>query len=357
MRKVRILFVVCVVAVLAFTLAILSGCKTTTTTETTAAAETTAVAAETTTTVSAETTSKPQAKDVNIIVVGVNWQHPYWADVTKGVEYAKKALGINLTIVGPMDVNWQGEADALEQAIGQKPTGIMVAAFDPTIIPSIKKAIEAGIPIVTFESDIKESGRLCFIGVNNYDYGIQLGKNLIEASGEKGTLAISTNAGAANSELRIQGLKDFLKDYPSWEIVGQTEDKADIQTGANAAKALLQTHPDLTAYIGINASSGPAIATAAKEMGVTDKLTILCCDRDNTTLDLIKEGVIKSSVAAKTVSTPYWAAVVLINYVESGRDIPITNDNEKAKVVTMPDNIYTGAVVITKENVDLLYQQ
>jgi len=260
-------------------------------------------------------------------------------------------LGIKIVKAGPNTFDNQAQIDTILQAINQNPSGMAIAAFDSSLIPAIQKALAAGIPTITFESDLPDSGRLTYVGVDNYDYGLTLGRLLIDGKGESGTYAISTNAGASNSETRIRGLKDYLKNYPGWKLVGITEDKADIQTGADAAKALMQKNKDLSAYIGINASSGPAIAVAAKEFGNAGKLAIYCCDRDNATLTAIKDGTIQSTVIAKTASSPYYAALLLTDFAMGGADLPLTKNNKAAGVSPLPYNVYVGSLVITKDNI------
>ena len=78
-----------------------------------------------------------------------------------------------LTLSGPNTYDPKAEVEAFERAVSQKPTGILVSAADPNLLKdSIDKAIAAGIPVITIDSDVRGSKRLFFIGTNNYQAGL-----------------------------------------------------------------------------------------------------------------------------------------------------------------------------------------
>jgi len=285
------------------------------------------------------------------VVIALNWQHPYWNDIKAGGKYFEEAMGgkVKVTFAGPESPDFPGQIDAVIQQIAKKPAGMLVAAFDPGIVPAINQAIDAGIPVGTFEADYpKGNKRWFFCGVNAYNAGWAMGPELIKYAGEKGKLIFSTNIGASNSEDKIRGFKDFLKDYPGWEVVATVEDKALVRDGADALKPVLQANPDVTAIIGVNAGSGGAAATAVKELNLVGKVHIVCQDRDDITLKFIQEGVIDSTIVTRTADNTYIGLLMLYQY--NHFDVPLTKDNKANHVVWLPGNIDVGTVVVDKNN-------
>ena len=65
-------------------------------------------------------------------------------------------------------------------------------------MPSINKAAEAGIPVVTILGDLPKSKRIAFVGSYQYDLGYTGGKSLAEALGGKGKVADPEPAGRAD---------------------------------------------------------------------------------------------------------------------------------------------------------------
>ena len=85
---------------------------------------------------------------------------PYFIDHRLGLEFAGKELGVKTKFVGPVDYDMTAMVNTLEQTIAEKPAGILVVGFDPALKPSIDKAVEAGIPIVTLDAEVYGSKRL-----------------------------------------------------------------------------------------------------------------------------------------------------------------------------------------------------
>jgi ribose transport system substrate-binding protein len=292
------------------------------------------------------------------VVLAVNWQHPYWTDIKTGGEYFQKVMGskVKVTFAGPEAFDLPGQVDAILQQIAKKPAGMIVAAFDAGVVPAINQAIDAGIPVGTFESDYpKGNKRLFFVGVNAYGAGAAMGPELIKAVGDSGSIVISTNIGASNSEEKIRGLKDFLKDYPKIKIVSTVDDKGLVKEGSESLKPVLQANKDVKAIIGVNAGSGGAAATAVKELGLAGKVKIICQDRDDVTLNFIKEGLITSTIVTRTAVNTYMGLLLLYQYNHS--DVPITANNKANNVVWLPSNVDVGTMVVNKANADAFFHK
>ena len=182
-----------------------------------------------------------------------------------------------------------------------------------------------------------------------------MGPELVKAIGDSGTIVVSTNVGASNSEEKIRGLKDFLKDYPKIQIAAVTDDKVSIKEGSEALKPVLQANKDVKAIIGVNAGSGGAAATAVKELGLVGKVKIVCQDRDDVTLNFIKEGVITSTIVTRTALNTYMGLLLLYQY--NHFDVPITADNKANKVVWLPSSVDVGTIVVNKSNVDAFFHK
>ena len=87
-----------------------------------------------------------------------------------------------------------------------KPGGILISVADAAVLqPEIDAAINAGIPVITVDSDAAASRRLYFIGTNNLQAGELGGKRLIEKLNGKGNVLVFTLAGQPNTEDRLEG--------------------------------------------------------------------------------------------------------------------------------------------------------
>ena len=286
--------------------------------------------------------------------VGVNHGHPYWYDVHQGLEFAAEKLGCKIVKAGPDNWDPKAQAEALEQTITKKPDGIIVPVFDASMLPGIKKAKENGIPVIVIEATLSEAEALCYIGLDNYQSGIETAKQLIAFGGNAGKVVVMGNWGASNTDQKLRGLEDYLKANSQWEVIAKLDDKAVTESAIEAAKTAFNNYKNLNAVVGLDSSSGAGIGAAMEELKIDPKnVTVVVHDREDTTLEYIKKGFINATLINKTASQAYQAALMLEAYNNmGGKDIPLSADNAKAGVNPIPEVMYNGSVVITKDTVD-----
>jgi len=284
--------------------------------------------------------------------IGICTSVPYWADAREGFETRGRQLGVKAVFTGPANYDAAGQARQLDEIIAMKPTGLVLCPADAqTLRPGIDRAVEAGIPVVTVDTDAPESKRLCYIGTDNYSAGMVVGDLLGEALGGKGKVGISRLFGQWNIEERARGLRDALKRYPGIEIVGEADDKADAATAPTAVAGLLTAHPEITGMAGLDAVSGGGIAHAVNTAGKKGQVKIICFDRDENMLQYMEDGSIEASVAQKTYLMS-WLALTLLHSLAHD-EIMHLPDWRAANAPPFPRNIDTGVMIITRTN----YQQ
>src|SRR5580692_3425270 len=106
--------------------------------------------------------------DEHFFFVAANLQVPYWQAAGAGFSKAAGLFKVRSDFVGPNTYDPKAERDALDQAVQQKATGILLGVTDPGLLKdSIDKAVAAGIPVLTMDSDAPMSKRLFFLGTNN----------------------------------------------------------------------------------------------------------------------------------------------------------------------------------------------
>jgi ribose transport system substrate-binding protein len=285
--------------------------------------------------------------------VGCNHGHPFWLDVHQGFEFAARSYGVRVVKAGPDTPDMKGMAEALEQTITKKPDGIITLGFDASIGPGIKKAMSQGIPVIVIEATLPDLGELAFVGLDNYACGVETAKELVKRVGDSGKVVIMGNWGASNTDQKLEGIKDYLKESTKWEVIAEMDDKAITETAIEAAKTAFNNYKDMTAILGIDSSSGPAIGAAMEELKIAPgSVTVICHDREDTALEYIEKGYIQATIMAKSASMPWMSLAILQGYNNNGgKDIPLSADNAKAGISPIPNTCYTGTMVVDKNNV------
>lgn len=250
--------------------------------------------------------------------------NPWWTPVKEGVMEAKELLKDYNTEVDWIVAGDRHTADvfgiAIEAAMAQNYDGIACLAGDEGMIPFIKKAVEAGVAIATYNSETnKESARTFFIGADNYQQGKACGEKMAQLIGGKGKVAIITGFFAVEAhELRRTGFKDVLSEkYPDITIAGEVEniDLADI--AYTQATDFMSSFPDL-AGIYITASGQFGAANAVKDYGKKGLVKVVCHDFLPETMGLVKEGVIQGVIDQSTKLQGRDTVIRLYNYIAGG---------------------------------------
>ena len=284
------------------------------------------------------------AKPMKIAVLGLE-NNPFWIPVKEGTQKAAEELapyGVTVDWIVPGD---QHTAEvfgaAIDAAIAQEYDAIATIAGDSGVAPFIDKAVAAGIPVATFNSETNtENGRLFFVGADLYLQGQTAGKAMADAIGGKGKVAIITGFFAVEAhELRRTGFVDYLKENnPDVEIVGEVEntDKGDI--AYTQAQDFMSANPDL-AGIYVTAGGPFGAAAAVEDAGKTGQIKVISYDFVDETMQYVKKGVIYATLGQDPFAQGHDPAIRLFNYLV-GDVMP-----ECGKLVTRAD-------LVTQANID-----
>lgn len=299
--------------------------------------------------------SREATRDELYVEVCALVQLPYFIDHRLGMEAAGRELGVRAEFVGPADYDMAAMIATLEQTLARKPAGLLVVGFDAALKPAIDRAVAAGVPVVTLDSDVPGSKRLCFIGTGNDAAGVAGAKALAEAVGDKGAVVILTKTGQPNLEERVRGYREELARHPGIRLAGVGNTNSDPTVAASAAAAFLQRQPDLAGIGCVEAAGGIGAGAAVREAGRAGKVKIVAMDRDDGTLEMIRSGLIYASIAQKTALMSYLGTKLL--YGLKHGTVPITTDDAAAHVTPLPALIDTGILRIDKANAAYFYHR
>ncbi|MBE0409828.1 MAG: substrate-binding domain-containing protein [Anaerolineales bacterium] len=267
-----------------------------------------------------------------------------------GMKWAGEVLGVKTDYVGPAEYDMAAMVAAFDGAIARNPAGIVVFAVEPVLEPTINEAVAAGIPVVTILGDLPDSDRLAFVGSNQFDLGYVGGKNIAEALGGEGQIAILSIPGVKMFDDREEGFRAAFVEYPGIEVVGVGDTKADTVTAISVATDMLTRHPDLDAFVGTDSTGGIGAATAVEETGLVGEVLTVAMDRNSDVLEKILAGTLTGTVAQDDAAMPFWAVLTLYHY--NHNQAPLTIDNEAAGARTGPSVINTYVNYIDETNAE-----
>lgn len=292
-------------------------------------------------------------KDVYYPYISAVLELPYFIDHRIGLELAGKYYGARTAVLGPSSYDMAAEMSIIDQQIAQKPAALFISAFEDTLSPSIDKAVEAGIPVFTIDMDTVESKRQVFVGGDTIDYGRVHARTMAQALNGEGKIILMWKIGQNSQDQRAWGYKDELTKFPGIEIVQEVGSETDVSKDADALKAALQAHPDVTGIATLVASGPVAAATAVRELGLQGKVQIVGDSKDDATLQLIDSGELYGTIAIKTITENWYAAMLVDGLLRD--NLHISKDDAAAGINALPTFVDIGTFAITKENAKYFY--
>jgi len=279
-------------------------------------------------------------------VVPKAMNNPFFDVARDGCLKRAKELGnVECIYKGPIEHEPATEAQIIQDFITQKVDGMAISVADvAAMTKSIEAATAAGIAVVTFDADAPGSKRLAYIGTNNRDFGLALGKQLRELRPEGGKYAmISGGPGAKNLAERVDGVREALKGSKWVEVAGSPTFCNDDSALAVQQMADLRTAtPDLGAIVPVGgwpmfAPEGyKAFVNKNKKDIDAGKFTLVVADTLKMQLELLRDGYSN----ALTGQRPFEMG-------EKSMDILLAiKKGEK-----VPEIVYTGLDLVTKDNV------
>ena len=285
------------------------------------------------------------------VLVSANTKIAYWQEAAEGLRAAAREMGVNSEMVGPETYDPKAEKEEFLNVVHRKipPAGILVSAADPEVMrDAIDAAAAAGIPVVTIDSDSPKSKRLTFIGTNNYLAGQMSGELLAKELGGKGSVALYGIPGQSNIDERVEGCKRVLARYPAIKIlpvVDMAGDPAKAFDGTRNLIAQGKTAPD--AFVCLEALSCKEVADVLDRASIKDK-TIIAMDTAEGTLEWMRKGMIRATIAQKPFTMAYFGTRILddFHHAKPGADAGSLLGTRSH----VPVFLDTGATLVDKSN-------
>lgn len=290
------------------------------------------------------------------VLISANLQVPYWQAAGAGFSNAASQMKVRSDFQGPQTYDTKAERDALDAAVQKKATGILLAVTDPALLKdSIDKAVAAGIPVITIDSDAPASKRLFFIGTNNYQAGMAGGKRLAHELKDKGNVVVFTMPEQANLQDRLRGYRDALESHPEIKITRVVDIQGDPRIAFDTTTQIIGKERDkVDAFVCLEAQSGKEVAGVLDSYHVTGKV-VMAMDTDPETLDWIQKGGIAATIAQK----PYTMAFVGLQMLDNlyhHKPPSLDTDWSKDSFAPIPSFVDTGSALIDKSNVQAFLQ-
>jgi ribose transport system substrate-binding protein len=273
-------------------------------------------------------------KRIRIAIIPKSLDIPVFNYAKIGAErYAKEHGDIEIIWRAPETADQLRQKEILESFITQRVDGIAISCTNGDFLtPTIDKAVEAGIPVVTWDADAPKSKRAAFYGVDDFKAGQILAAEAIRLLNGKGRIALITSLGAYNLQRRLDGVKDGLKDAPGINVVETFDIKEDTVRCQEIMASATNRYGDLDAWISVG--GWPVFTRNALNAINPAKTKIISFDTIPPAPELVKAGRAHVLLGQKYFG---WGSesVRLLLDLKAGKQPPSSNIDSGVDIVTL----------------------
>ena len=270
---------------------------------------------------------------VDIIVVSHGQANdPFWSVAKNGVDKACKDMKVSCKYTAPATFDMVEMAKLIDNAVSQKPKGIVITLPDAAALgKSVKAAIAAGIPVVSMNSgsdDFAKLGISAHVGQTEFEAGVGGGQKMKAAGGKK-ALCVNHEVGNVALDRRCAGFKKGFGGPV--EILGTSNDPTEIQKAVAAKLGGVDTILTLGAGL-----SGEAALKAIKSAGKTGSIKLGTFDMSPGMLKAAAAGEVEFLIDQQQYLQGYLPIAIFAQYMRWG---------------TMPAGVVmTGPGFVTPQN-------
>lgn len=269
-----------------------------------------------------------------------------------GLEAAEELGNVELIYQGPSTPTAEGQIEIIDSLIAQKVDAIAISANDvDALIPIAKKAMKAGIKVISFDSGVAEEGRILHLAPSGDEFigrsQVKMIAGLIDYKGEIAILSASSQATNQNSW--IEWMKKELEkaDYKDMELVSVVYGDDLSDKSYREAMGLFKSHPNLRGIISPTTVGIAASGKALEDTGKAGKIELTGLGLPSEMKQYIKNGTCREMSLWNPIDLGYSATYIAYKLVKGDFD---GKQGEVMKVGRMGDiRIGDGNVAIMSE--------
>lgn len=245
---------------------------------------------------------------------------PFYAACIEGAEPVATASGYELLIMAPpSEDDYATQMSMMEDMITRGVAGIAVCGINlEALLPGIKKANEAGIPVVMFNTITVLDGVdvYAYSGYNQYNGGGKIADWVNAQTSGQAKVAIIEGLPSDYTTQRMGGFIDRCKaEYPGVEVVATQPGDWVRELGMNAAMDMLQAHPEISVIYGLSDEMALGAVQAIKQLG-RDDIIVVGLDGNPNAFESVKAGELTATLDCGPVAIGANAILAIVEALQ-----------------------------------------
>ncbi len=285
---------------------------------------------------SSDAGSKP--KELKITMIAKSSTNPVFLSARVGAEDAAKKFsqqtGVKITIDWrtPPNEDGQVQAQRIAQAVNEGADAILLSSSDAGKLKgAVDDAVNRGVPVMTFDSDVPDSKRFAFYGVNDKETGQRVMRELAAVMNGKGVVAIlAGNPNAPNLQARVAGVREEATKYPGIKILDVFYHTETPQDAAAEVVRAMNANPSINGWAMIG---GWPLFTKTLLTDLDPKrVKVVAVDALPAQLPYVKAGITPLLLAQSCYLWGYVGVEKIVDKLVLKKDVPVINKMELVPV-------------------------
>ena len=278
---------------------------------------------------------------IQIAVIPKGTTHVFWKSVEAGALEAGKELGVDVIWKGPLtEDDKDQQIKVVEDFITKGVKGIALAPLDDMALRTpVKEAQDAGIPVLIFDSALRDADMVSFVATDNHAAGKAGGEHLVKLLGGKGrVILLRYQEGSASTMEREAGFLEAMKAAPGIEVISDNQHGgATVESAQTKSESLLERfkNPAIDGIFCPNESTTFGMLRALQNAGSAGKVKFVGFDSSDQLVKAIEDGQIDALVVQNPIKMGYLAVKNLVDHIRGTK---------------VEGRIDTGATLVEKAN-------
>jgi ribose transport system substrate-binding protein len=266
-------------------------------------------------------------KDLTIAVIPKSIGGEFWETVEQGARDAGRELGVTIKWEGPhAETEIAEQNKIIENMVNLGVDGMALAPLNNrTMREPVERVVEAGIPVVIFDSAVDGDAHISYVATNNTAGGELAAKHIIEQLGEgkKRLFLLRYIQGTASTEQRSQGFLDTAK-AAGFEVLADPYcDDATvagaIKTASNVLEGFVKDGKlQVDGMFAVNLYSTMGLLEALKDLrksGVKTDVVFVGFDTSPKLVEELQAGNVDALVSQNPTKMAYLAVETLVKHL------------------------------------------
>ncbi len=197
-------------------------------------------------------------------------------------------------LVRPLEgIDAQQQLDVIDELLEAGVQGIALSPAEDERIRARIQELSGRMPVVTFNSDLPDSGRLCYVGVDNFACGrMSAGLMDLLLAGHGEVLLVAGQENNWSHQQRVDGFQtEAAANFPGLSLLPPQTCGDDQQLAHDIVCRAVQEHPSLRGvYVSVNGQLGAC--DALRELGLQGKVHLICHDLIPANTENVRRGLI-----------------------------------------------------------------